>query len=49
MSIGVARALGGLAVFVVAHTLVQGYPTVYPTGTTIYEPGKASNGYTVFG
>src|SRR5512141_1264666 len=24
------------------------YPTVYPTGTTIYEPDRCWNGYTVF-
>jgi hypothetical protein len=24
------------------------YPTVYPTGTTIYEVGKTFNGYTLF-
>ena len=24
------------------------YPTVYPTGTTIYDPEKCWNGYTVF-
>ena len=24
------------------------YPTVYPTGTTVYDPTKAFNGYTVF-
>ncbi len=28
---------------------MQGYPSVYPTGTTIYEPGKTWSGYTVFG
>ena len=26
----------------------MGYPSVYPTGTTIYEPEKCWNGYTVF-
>jgi hypothetical protein len=26
----------------------MGYPTVYPTGTTIYNPEKCWNGYTVF-
>ena len=49
MSTGVSRVLGGLAVFVVTHALVQGYPSVYPTGTTIYEPGKTWSGYTAFG
>ncbi len=24
------------------------YPSVYPTGTTLYDPGKCFNGYTVF-
>jgi len=28
---------------------VNAYPSVYPTGTTIYDPGKAWNGYVVFG
>ena len=27
----------------------MGYPSVYPTGTTIYNPEKCWNGYTVFG
>ena len=49
MSTGVPRVLGSLAVLVVATALVQGYPSVYPTGTTIYEPGKTWSGYTVFG
>ena len=40
MSTGVPRVLGGLVVVVAAHALVLGYPSVYPTGTTIYEPGK---------
>jgi len=26
----------------------MGFPTVYPTGTTVYEPAKCWNGYTVF-
>ena len=26
----------------------MGYPSVYPTGTTIYEPEKCWNGYTIF-
>jgi len=29
-------------------TQVSAMPTVYPTGTTIYKPNKAWNGYTVF-
>ncbi|MGD9902525.1 MAG: aryl-sulfate sulfotransferase [Vicinamibacterales bacterium] len=49
MSFGVPRVLGGLAVVVGAGVLLQGYPSVYPTGTTIYEPGRTWSGYTVFG
>lgn len=26
----------------------MGRPTIYPTGTTIYDPEKAWNGYTLF-
>ena len=26
----------------------MGYPTVFPTGTTVYDPDKCWNGYTVF-
>jgi hypothetical protein len=26
----------------------MGFPTVYPTGATVYNPGKAWNGYTVY-
>ena len=26
----------------------MGHPTVYPTGVTVYDPGKAWNGYTIF-
>ena len=26
----------------------MGYPTIYPTGVTIYNPEKCWNGYTVF-
>lgn len=26
----------------------MGLPTIHPTGTTIYNPEKASNGYTIF-
>jgi hypothetical protein len=48
MSTGVSRLLGSLTVFGVASALVYGYPSVYPTGTTIYEPGKSWSGYTVF-
>ena len=27
----------------------MGRPTVFPTGTTIYDPEKAWNGYTLYG
>jgi outer membrane protein assembly factor BamB len=42
--------LGLLAgVMVLAWAMsVSAFPTVYPTGTTIYKPEKAWNGYTVF-
>ena len=26
----------------------MGYPTIYPTGVTVYKPEKAWSGYTVF-
>lgn len=26
----------------------MGVPSIYPTGTTVYDPGKCENGYTVF-
>ena len=26
----------------------MGYPTIYPTGATVYNPDKCWNGYTVF-
>ncbi len=26
----------------------MGFPTVHPTGTTVYEPAECWNGYTVF-
>ena len=35
-------------VAVLAPTTVTSFPTVYPTGTTIYQPDKAWSGYTVF-
>ena len=34
-------------VSLIAAALAVAAPTVYPTGTTLYEPGKAWNGYTV--
>jgi hypothetical protein len=49
MAIGIPRLLGALASITFASALVQGSPSVYPTGTTIYEPSRAWSGYTVFG
>jgi len=49
MSAGRPRILIGLAAIVAANALVLSYPSVYPTGTTIYEPDKTWSGYTVFG
>lgn len=49
MSIGVLRVISGVAVFLGACLLGQAYPSVYPTGTTIYEPARTWSGYTVFG
>jgi outer membrane protein assembly factor BamB len=34
--------------FACAATAACGAPTIYPTGTTIYEPAKTWSGYTVF-
>ena len=31
------------------YSLSVAFPTVYPTGTTIYQPDKTWSGYTVFG
>ena len=28
--------------------IIMGYPSVYPTGATIYDPEKAWSGYTIF-
>jgi len=25
----------------------MGYPSIYPTGTTLYDPAKCFNGYTI--
>ncbi len=33
---------------ILISSLVLAMPTIYPTGTTIYKPDKAWNGYTVF-
>jgi len=42
----VSIIVAGLAAFIPAA--LYGAPTVYPTGTTIYAPDKAWNGFTVF-
>ncbi len=34
-----------LIILVYASTIVFAYPTVYPTGTTIYDPGEAYSSY----
>jgi len=26
----------------------MGHPTIYPTGTTVFQPGKAWSGYTIY-
>jgi len=31
-----------------SHQSIWAFPTVYPTGTTIYEPGKTFEGYTIY-
>ena len=35
------------AVLTVASAVILAAPSVYPTGTTIYHPDRAWNGYTV--
>jgi Arylsulfotransferase (ASST) len=40
--------LWGAAALVAFTTAVHAAPTIYPTGTTIYDPAKTWNGYTVF-
>ncbi len=39
------QVLSGVSL--IAAALAVAAPTVYPTGTTVYEPGKTWNGYTV--
>ncbi len=29
-------------------TASSGFPSIYPTGTTIYDPDRAWNGYTIY-
>lgn len=44
----VRRAAVIVAPLVLAATLVAAAPTVFPTGTTIYDPTRTWNGYTIF-
>ena len=37
-----------VAIDIFIATVISAMPTVYPTGTTIYKPDRAWNGYTVF-
>jgi len=43
------RAVCGPVFVLLASALALAYPSVYPTGTTIYDPDKTWSGYTVFG
>ncbi len=43
----IARLSVALIVVLTPATF-YGFPSVYPTGTTIYQPDKAWNGYTIF-
>lgn len=38
----------GLCALLMAPATLSAFPTVYPTGTTIYKPDKCQNGYTVY-
>lgn len=38
----------GLCALLLAPAALFGFPTVYPTGTTIYRPDKCQSGYTVY-
>jgi outer membrane protein assembly factor BamB len=40
--------LAGVLVFALVPTIIHAAPSIYPTGTTIYDPAKAWNGYTIF-
>lgn len=42
------RLLTVLAIVMLVQAMSFTAPSIYPTGTTIYDPGKAWNGYTVF-
>ena len=37
-----------IAVSLINSKTIFGFPTVYPTGTTIYKPDKTHDGYTLF-
>lgn len=39
----------GAILLAALFSLAYAFPSVYPTGTTIYQPDKTWNGYTVFG
>ncbi len=43
-----AVCLSAALIIVLAPAALNGFPSVYPTGTTIYQPDKAWNGYTIF-
>jgi hypothetical protein len=43
----IINPLAGTAIFLAAN-LAQAIPSVYPTGTTIYDPAKAYNSYVLF-
>ena len=40
--------LGSVLAACAASVVMHAVPTVYPTGTTIYDPARAWSGYTVF-
>ena len=40
--------LSAALVVALAAAIAHGFPSVYPTGTTIYNPDKAWNGYTIY-
>ena len=42
------RLFPTLAAFILAPAILLTYPSVYPTGTTIFHPDKTWSGYTVF-
>ena len=42
-------SLAGLAVLTLTAAAASANPSVYPTGTTVYDPAKAYNSYVVFG